>query len=263
MRPVPRKSREKKMLEFLSDFGIILSILALIAAIGMGISVSIKNPILSLSDVWANKAYTKVHIYHLVNGTEVEDIYNLADVASYVNNTLSIASPADNTTRIVLELQWLSWSSLADRGINSVNITVEPAAEIAFGPFTGNGSISKPTNPVEFSVWANTHPGTVKLEITNTSAVDLTKLEIMGVGKEPLMAVVTKPFWAIGGIIMGYITAIAAGIRRHLGYIMGAVSGAIGAFVGAIAENPVAAVMGMAVVLFVFYMTAKEQPRRR
>ncbi len=260
---MPRKSREKKMLELLSDFGIILSILAIIAAFGMAISVTVKQPILTLADVWEHKDYAKVHVYHMVNSTEVEDIYNLADVASYANGTLSIASPAENTTRIVLELQWLSWSDLADRGINSVNITVEPAAEIAFGPFTGNGTINEATNPVEFSAWANIHGGTVRLEIRNASAVDVKRLEVTGVGKQPLLAVLTQPFWAIGGMLVGYITAIAAGIRRHLGYIMGAVSGAVGAFVGAIAENPIAAMMGMAVVLFVFYMTAKEQPRRR
>lgn len=259
---MPRKSREKKMLEFLSDFGIILSILALIAAIGMGISVSVKNPILTLSDVWANKAYAKVHIYHLVNGTEVEDTYLLSDIATYANGTLSIASPEQNTTKIVLELQWLSWGDLADRGINTVNITAS-AGSIVFGPYSGNTSISATVNPVEFSVWANTHPGTVKLEITNTSAVDVTKLEIMGVGKEPLMAVVTKPFWAIGGMLLGYITAIAAGIRRYVGYLFGAFSGAVGAFIGAIAENPAAAVLGMGALMFIFYMAAKEQPRRR
>ncbi|ALL01940.1 hypothetical protein Pyrde_1897 [Pyrodictium delaneyi] len=260
---MPRKSRERKMLELLSDFGIILAILALIASLGMAISVTVRTPILTLADVWDHRDYAKVHVYHLVNGSEVEDVYRLEDIASYANGTLSIASPAENTTKIVLELQWLSWSALADRGINSVNITVEPAAEIEFGPFTGNGTISKTTNPVEFSVWANTHPGTVKLEVHNASAVDIARLEVMGVGKQPLLAVLTQPFWAVGGMIMGYITAIAAGIRRQLGYVMGAMSGAIGAFVGAIAENPIAAIMGMAVVLFVFYMIAKEQPRRR
>jgi len=175
--------------------------------------------------------------------------------------TVSFATPASRQSWP--KLQWLSWGDLADRGINSVNISVEPAAEIAFGPFTGNGTISEATNPVEFSVWANTHPGTVKLEVRNASAVDVKQLEVTGVGKQPLLAVLTQPFWALGGMVMGYITAVAAGIRRHLGYIMGALSGAVGAFVGAIAENPIAAVMGMAVVLFVFYMTAKEQPRRR
>lgn len=260
---MPRKSREKKMLEILSDFGVVIAILALIAAMGMAVSVTVKTPILTLQDVWSNRVYAKVHVYHLVNGSEAEDIYLLNDTASYANGTLSIASPAENTTRIVIELQWLTWGQLADRGINAVNISVEPPAILVFGPFEGNASISRVTNPVEFSVWANTHPGTVKLEIINTSAVDLKRLEITGVGKQPLLAVVTQPFWALGGMIMGYITAIAAGIRRYLGYLFGAFGGGIGAFVGALTSNPIAAILGMAVVMFIFYMVAKEQPKRR
>ncbi len=258
---MPRKSRQQRMLELLADFGIVIAILALFVAVGGLISVSVKKPILTLDDIWQNAQYVKVHVYHVVNGTEIVDTYLLTDVGAYANGTLSIASPVTNTTRIVLELSWISWQWLADRGLNHVTIVVEPPVPIAFGPLTGNGSIDTSVNIVEFSAYAVTHSGPVRLE-AQTDHLDITEFTLTGVGEEPLLAVLTQPLWALAGMILGAITAVAAGIRRVTGWVFGAVAGAFGAFLAALTENPIAATMGLVVILGVFYMVAREKPRR-